>query len=235
MIKGFVLLLYRTLQGFRGYFVKLLVFMQLHKGDRIVFTGDSITDAGRREKKYKPYGWGYVHFAAYYLLATCPEMELEIFNTGISGNTIRDLRYRWQKDCIELAPDIVSILIGINDVWCSFKDYRLADAVDINEYEDTYRELLADVREKCNSKIVIMEPFLFCDDDKNEMFVFLTKYLSAVRKLAQEFDALLVNLQESINSALKKVAAERWSDDMVHPYVWAHCWISQRWIEAMGL
>ncbi len=85
--------------------------------DTIVFIGDSITDADRREKSYKPFGFGYVHFAANQLIAKYPDYNLNIINTGISGNTIRDLKSRWEKDCLKYNPDIISVLIGINDVW----------------------------------------------------------------------------------------------------------------------
>ena len=84
--------------------------------DRVLFIGDSITDADRLLPSYSPYGFGYAHFAAYRLLASYPDFKLDILNTGISGNTIRDLSSRWESDCIDLKPDILSVLIGVNDI-----------------------------------------------------------------------------------------------------------------------
>ena len=90
--------------------------IELKHNDTIVFIGDSITDAGRREAAYRPLGYGYVHFAANYLQAKYPEYNLISINTGISGNTIRDLNIRWERDCMAYKPNILSVLIGINDV-----------------------------------------------------------------------------------------------------------------------
>ena len=208
--------------------------IEIKHTDRIVFIGDSITDAGRLLRGYKPFGHGYVHFAANQLLAKYPDYNLEIINTGISGNTIRDLKSRWERDCIKHNPDIISILIGINDVWRQHKS-RLDEAVPLDEYESTYKKLLSRVREKENIQLILMEPFMFCDDYNNPMYKDLQNYIASVHRLAKQFDALLVPLQKSINEIIERVSPERWSDDMVHPYIWAHCWIAQRWLEATGL
>ena len=86
--------------------------LNLTYNQTIVFIGDSITDAGRLEKPYRPLGYGYVHFVANWLLAKYPELNLNIVNTGISGNTIRDLKLRWEKDCLNHKPDVLSVMIG---------------------------------------------------------------------------------------------------------------------------
>ena len=197
----------------------------------IVFIGDSITDAGRLEAAYRPFGYGYVHFVAYRLLAKYPEYSLNVINTGISGDTIRDLDYRWEKDCLNHKPDVLSVLIGINDV---FRQYtgRLDEAVLLDEYQLTYKRLLSLVKEKNNCRLVLMEPFMFCDDKANPAYRALQQYIHAVRALAEEFGAILVPLQELIDKKIRKVPPEKFSDDMVHPYVWAHAWIAQQWFEA---
>ena len=83
----------------------------------LLFIGDSITDCQRREAPYSPLGCGYVYFAANFLLAARPDLRLTIENRGIGGDSTRDLKWRWNRDCIALEPDIVSIMIGINDLW----------------------------------------------------------------------------------------------------------------------
>jgi len=208
--------------------------IELKPGQTILFIGDSITDAGRLEAAYKPFGYGYVHFVAYRLLAEYPEYNLSIINTGISGDTIRDLDYRWDKDCLNHKPDILTVLIGINDV---FRQYNgtLDTAVLLDEYQVTYKRLLSLVKEKYNCRLILMEPFMFCDDKANPAYKALLQYIHAVRALAAEFDAVLVPLQELIDKKIKKVPPEKFSDDMVHPYVWAHAWIAQRWLEAIKL
>jgi lysophospholipase L1-like esterase len=205
--------------------------IELKPDDTIVFIGDSITDAGRCERAYKPFGNGYVNFAANWILSKYPDYNINIINAGISGNTIRDLKSRWEKDCLNYNPDIVSILIGINDVW-RFHTDRLDEAVFLEEYKLIYEELLSQLKEQTNSQVVLIEPFMFCNDTDNPMFESLQGYMEAVNNFADKFDAVLVPLQKSINKIISRVPSQKWSDDMVHPYVWAHCWITQRWLEA---
>ena len=208
--------------------------LELKQNSSIVFIGDSITDAGRCEPAYRPFGYGYVHFVAYSLLAKYAEYNLNVINTGISGDTIVDLDYRWERDCLNHKPDILSVLIGINDV---FRQYtgRLDEAVLIDEYQLTYKRLLSLVKEKYNCQLILMEPFMFCDDKSNPAYKALQQYINAVGSLAEEFDAVLVPLQEVIDKKIKEVPPEKFSDDMVHPYVWAHAWIAQHWFEATKL
>ena len=208
--------------------------IDLKPNSSIVFIGDSITDADRFEPAYRPFGYGYVHFVAYRLLAKYPEYNISVINTGISGDTIRDLDYRWEKDCLSHKPDILSVLIGINDV---FRQYTgaLDTAVLLDEYQLTYKRLLSLVKEKYNCQLILMEPFMFCDDKTNPAYKSLQQYIHAVRALAEEFDAVLVPLQELIDKKIKQVSPGKFSDDMVHPYVWAHAWIAERWLEATKL
>jgi lysophospholipase L1-like esterase len=208
--------------------------IELKPGQTILFIGDSITDAGRLDTPYKPFGYGYVHFVAYSLLAKYTECSLNVINTGISGDTIVDLDYRWERDCLNHKPDILSVLIGINDV---FRQYtgRLDEAVLLDEYQLTYKRLLSLVKEKYNCQLISIEPFMFCDDKANPAYKALQQYIQAVRALAKEFDAVLVPLQELIDKKIKQVPPEKFSEDMVHPYVWAHAWIAQQWLEATKL
>jgi len=208
--------------------------IELKPNSTIVFIGDSITDADRFEPAYRPFGYGYVHFVAYRLLAKYPESKINVINTGISGDTIRDLNYRWKKDCLSHKPDILSILIGINDV---FRQYtgRPDAAVLLDEYQLTYERLLSLVKEKYNCRLILMEPFMFCNDKTNPAYKSLLQYINAVRALAEEFVAVLVPLQELIDKKIKQVPPEKFSDDMVHPYVWAHAWIAECWLEATKL
>ena len=208
--------------------------IELKSDQTILFIGDSITDAGRLEAAYRPFGYGYVHFIAYRLLSKHPEYNLNIINTGISGDTIRDLDYRWEKDCLNHKPDILIVLIGINDVFRQYTD-RPDEVVLLDEYQLTYERLLSLVKEKYNCQLILIEPFMFCDDKANLAYKALQQYIHAVRALAQEFCAVLVPLQELIDDKITKVSPEKFSDDMVHPYVWAHAWIAQCWFEATKL
>jgi hypothetical protein len=102
----------------------------------------------------------------------------------------------------------------------------------VQEYESTYQRLLAAVRQQGDCQFVLMEPFMFCDDAEDRMFRGLPAYINAVHNIAEQFDAVLVPLQSAIDKQIKTIASDKWSDDMVHPYIWAHSWISQRWMEA---
>jgi len=210
--------------------------IRLEPQDTIVFTGDSITAAERRRQAYRPLGYGYVHFAGNFLLARHPALDLRIVNTGVSGDTITDLENRWQTDCLAHRPSILSILAGINDVWRRTMEPDFAgNAVGPAKYEVTYEQLLVRAKEQCKCRLILMEPFLFCRDQRDELYRALMPYVEAVRRLAARHEALLVPLQSRIDRQIGEVPPQRWSEDTVHPYLWAHAWIAQRWLEATGL
>jgi lysophospholipase L1-like esterase len=132
--------------------------LELQPNQTIVFIGDSITDAGTNSPAYKPFGFGYVHFVANLLLAKYPHLNLRIVNSGVSGNTVRDLQSRWHTDCIELRPDILSTLVGINDVWGRHVEPdMLPTAADAHDYKLTYKRLLLQATEQCNRRLVLMK------------------------------------------------------------------------------
>ena len=205
---------------------------------RILFQGDSITD-GNRGRSADPnhiLGHGYCFIIAAKYGAQFPERKLDFMNRGVSGNTVSNLQARWQKDTLELKPDILSILIGVNDVWRQFAtEDELPYAVPLDEYETTYRQLLTTVTQKCNSRLVICEPFMFCDDFNNPMFAHLRTFIEVVHRIADDFGACMVPLQKAIDERIKQVPPQDWSLDMVHPEVWAHAWIAQQWLIAASL
>jgi lysophospholipase L1-like esterase len=220
--------------------------IELKPNQTIVFIGDSITDADRNQPAYRPFGFGYVHFIANTLLAQYPQMNISIINAGVSGNTIRDLKHRWEKDCIKYKPDILSVLVGINDVARRYAEpEKQPRAVYEDEYELTYRQLLSLVsakravagqaKQRLNCQLVLMEPFMFCSDAENELFRNLRSYIDIVDRLAEKFGAVLVPLQSEIDKQIRKVPSGNWSLDMIHPYVWAHAWIARCWLQATGL
>ncbi len=210
--------------------------IELRDNSTILFTGDSITDADRHHPAYAPWGNGYVHFVANALLAAYPTANLNIINTGIGGDTIGDLQRRWPRDCLDHQPNVLSVLIGINDVWHIATDAdALAYAASPAQYELTYNQLLLEVTKRTDCQIILVEPFLFCADEKDPMLSTLRPYVGIVRKLAAEHDAVLVPLQEQLDQTIAQVPPERWSQDMVHPYEWAHAWIAERWRAAAEL
>lgn len=199
----------------------------------LLFIGDSITDCQRREPAYAPLGCGYVFFAANFLLATYPALNLSIENRGIGGDSTRALKWRWNRDCIALSPEIVSVMIGINDLWRkygeSFETQRMY--VPPDEYEDNYRQILTKLKEECQSQLILMEPYMFCDDPANPMLADLAAYIHVTHKMADEFGAVLVPIHANYMKLKNKRPAEQWADDTVHPTDWAHAWIAKQWLD----
>ena len=115
----------------------------LEKNTTILFQGDSITDAGRNYAT-DDLGPGYPGKVGAYLATFCADKNVKVINKGISGNRVKDLKARWQAECIDLKPDILSILIGINDTW---RRYDSSDPTSCEAFENTYREILTDVKE----------------------------------------------------------------------------------------
>lgn len=209
--------------------------IELKPGQTLLFIGDSITDADRNRQCYKPFGFGYVHFVANFLLARYPTYNLNIINRGISGNGIKDLKERWKRDCLNHKPDILSILIGVNDVWRRIAENDLTGSADVSEYDSTLRLLLSQVKKDCSSRLVLCEPFMFCNDFNDPVFAELRHFVEVVRVIAKDFDAVLVPLQKLIDEQIKQIPPQKWSADSVHPEVWAHAWIAQQWLISTGL
>ena len=183
---------------------------------KILFQGDSITDAGRDKRNYHHMGNGYPKFASKFISEAHPETEFEFINFGISGNRTCQVFDRLYKDGIEFQPDIFSILIGINDVWHRYGGERIAttDA----QIETNYRAILERVKRETNAKIIMLSPYLLDCDDKPLMREDLKSVLPIVRKLAEEFADVYVPLDEKFEEALKTQPEPKfYSGDGVHP------------------
>lgn len=201
----------------------------LKTGMKVLFTGDSITDCGRG--LLHRLGTGYVRCIAQGLQGNYPKHHISIKNTGVSGNTTRDLLRRWQEDCIDVRPDVLSILIGINDLWRSHAEPEcLPMAVFPEEFEANYRVMLDRVRENLSCQVMLIEPFMFCISTDNAMFADLKPYRDAVARLAKEYGAVLLGLQSMIDTEIVGTDVKQWSDDFVHPSEWAHRWIAEKWL-----
>ncbi len=200
--------------------------LNLTDNSTILFQGDSITDAGRRRHNHnESLGDGYAMMTAAWLWASYPEYRLKFLNRGVSGNRVRDLRKRWKKDCLDLKPNLVSILVGVNDLnWkpTSTQSF-LAD----------YTTILEQARQlKC--QIVLLEPFLV-QSYKNyfELAKELNEKVEVVRKLAHNFDAKLIPLNDIFEKACLKSEPSFWALDGVHPTLAGHALIAQSWIKGM--
>ena len=201
----------------------------------ILFQGDSITDCGRMYEAdvYNhpaQLGRGYVNCAASRLLLSKPG-AYTIINKGVSGNRVVDLYARWKMDALNLNPDIISIHIGVNDVW---HEKSRQNGVDNKRFEMIYRMLLEWTLDTLpNVKLLIMEPFALPSDIVNEEFIAEVKERAAIaRKIAAEFNAVFLPLQEKLEKAAELAPYSYWLYDGVHPAPAGNQLIADEWIKA---
>ena len=181
---------------------------------KLLFQGDSITDAGRNRSDYHDLGHGYPKYAAKYIAERFPDVEFEFIDLGIGGNQTIDLVNRLQSDFVDIQPDIVSILIGINDVWHHAGDRSwIDDAV----FEERYRTVLTAIKEKTDAKIMMMEPFLIPVEDKLFFRVDLAPKIEIIRKLAREFADVYLPTDGLLSSAYIGNEPTYFAADGVHP------------------
>ncbi len=206
------------------------------KGSVILFQGDSITDASRNRGKEnnannsKALGNGYVYLIAAQLLAEQPANELKIYNRGISGNKVYELANRWDKDCLNLKPDVLSILIGVNDIWHTLKG-RYDGTVE--KYEKDYIALLdRTITALPDTKLVICEPFVLrCGAVNGKWFPEIDKYRAIAEKLARRFDTTFVPFQSMLDKAIQQAPPKYWLYDGVHPSVAGTRLMAQAWMD----
>ena len=183
---------------------------------KILFQGDSITDAGRDKRNYFDLGAGYPKYAAEQIKADHPDTEFTFINLGISGNRTCQLFDRLYKDGIELQPDVISILIGINDVWHRYGSNRI-ETTDA-QIALNYRSILERLKAQTNAKIVMIAPYLLDCEDKEPIREDLKTLLPIIRGLAEEFADVYIPLDELFDEALKTQPEPKYySGDAVHP------------------
>jgi lysophospholipase L1-like esterase len=209
------------------------------KGDVVLIQGDSITDAGRNRRSEdkandrSALGGGYAFLIAAQLLAARRDPELKIYNRGISGHKVFQLADRWDKDCLALKPDVVSILIGVNDIWHKL-DGRYDGTIEI--YERDYRALLERTRRELPGvKLVVCEPFVLrCGAVNDEWFPDFDGYRAAARKVATAFDTVFVPFQSMFDEATKNTPPAYWAGDGVHPTIAGAQLMAQAWLDAVS-
>jgi lysophospholipase L1-like esterase len=217
--------------------------VSLKKGNIILFQGDSITDAGRSRDQQKTtapnnqggLGNGYAWLAAAELLVNEPESALKFFNRGISGNKVYQLAERWQADCVDLKPDVLSILIGVNDIWHTL-DPRLGYKGTVEIYERDYLALLERTRQALpKTKLVVCEPFVLrCGAVKDHWFPEFDRYRAAAKRVAKKHRATFVPFQTMFDEAIKYAPPEHWAGDGVHPSPAGNALMAHFWVKAVN-
>ena len=199
---------------------------------KILFQGDSITDAGRSREDDTVLGAGYPLLVKAALGYEAPG-KYEFINRGISGYRVVDVYARIKADIINLAPDVMSILIGVNDVWHEFSH---KNGVDAEKYYKIYDMLIEEVKAALPEiKIMILEPFVLkasATEEKWEEFSAETKKRAEMaKKIAQKYDLPFIELQAGFDELSKLQPADYWLRDGVHPTAMGHEYIKNRWIE----
>lgn len=203
----------------------------------VLFQGDSITDAGRDRKSQLPdqavgLGHGYAFLAAAQLHEQYPSLHPTVFNRGISGNKVFQLAERWDIDALELEPDVISILIGVNDHWHSLRDYPGTPAT----YGNDYDALLArTVKALPQTPLIICEPFVLLGGtaiEREKWVPVFDGYRAAAKDLAQKYNAEFVPFQSIFDKALKRAPASYWAPDGVHPSLAGAQLMANHWMKA---
>lgn len=204
----------------------------------VLFQGDSITDSGRNREDTSinsagSLGSGYVILAGAKMLEKYPSLNLKILNKGVSGNKVYQLAERWDKDCLDLKPDILSILIGVNDIWHKLNgDYN--GTIDI--YRTDYTALLERTKKALpNVKLIICEPFAVPDIKAvdGRWYPEFFGYQEVARSLAAQFDATFIPYQKVFNEARKVAPGDYWTGDGVHPTLAGAQLMAKAWLETI--
>jgi lysophospholipase L1-like esterase len=204
----------------------------------ILFQGDSITDAGRNRNDNSfnstgALGAGYPMLAGAELLEKYASLKLKVFNKGVSGNKVFQLAERWDADCLSIKPDILSILIGVNDIWHKLEG-NYNGTVDI--YRHDYIALLERTKKALpNVKLIICEPFavpgIKAVDDR--WYPEFYGYQKTAREIATQFNATFIPYQKIYDEAIKKAPGTYWTGDGVHPTLAGAQLMAQAWVAAV--
>lgn len=210
----------------------------LKKDAVVLFQGDSITDAGRKKDQNAAnnpaaLGSGYAFLAAAALLKQFPDRNLQIFNKGISGNKVYQLAERWDADCLQLKPDVLSILIGVNDFWHTLTGGYKGT---VKTYRDDLTTLLDRTRQQLPAvQLIIGEPFAVSGikavDEK--WYPAFNDYRAAAKEIADKYNAVFIPYQSVFDKAEKTAPGSYWTGDGVHPSIAGAELMAAAWVETV--
>jgi lysophospholipase L1-like esterase len=198
---------------------------------RILFQGDSITDAGRDKRNYHHLGMGYPKFTAPLIEAAYPDVEFEFINFGISGNRTCELFDRLYPDCIAFQPDIVSILIGVNDVWHRYGPARIATQDE--QIETNYRSILKILKRDTSAKILMIQPYTE-GEKQAHMRSDVEKVKLIVNSLADEYADAYIKLDDLMHADENYGKPDYFTPDGVHPNSNGAAFIASLYVEAIS-
>ncbi len=212
--------------------------MKISNGSKLVMIGDSITDCGRArpygEGKGDSLGNGYVSQVNALLDATYPSVDIRIVNMGISGNTVRELGERWQTDALDLQPDWLSVMIGINDIMRHFNRRHMKEVhISIEEYEGTLDELVGSAKASGIGQVILMTPFVVESCKTDVLRRMVDDYGKAVERVSQRRGTLFADTQAAFDRYLERHYSLELAADRVHPTQTGHMLIAREWLKAI--
>lgn len=211
--------------------------MRIDANSKLVMIGDSVTDCGRArpfgEGLFDALGKGYVTLVDAHLQSRYPEKRIRVVNVGSSGNNVRDLKARWQTDVIDLKPDWLSIMIGINDVWRQFDTpYQTEWGVPLDEYEKTLAGLVEQTKPLVKG-LVLMTPYFIEPNQDDAMRACMDNYGKVVRNLAKKYGTFFVDTQAAFDEVLKDTHPMSLAWDRVHPNQIGHMILAKAFLKVI--
>ncbi len=209
-------------------------------GKKVIMIGDSITDCERARpigegKGDNSLGRGYVAQLHAMLEATYPTLDMRMINMGIGGNTVRELKTRWQTDVIDLRPDWVSIMIGINDVARHYNRRLMKEwHVSLEEFETTLSALVEESKAAEIQKIVLMTPFFIETNPNDQMRIMTLEYGAAVKRISEKHGTIYIDVQAAFDVYLKHHHPTELAADRIHPSQTGHMIIAREWLKSVG-
>ncbi len=206
-------------------------------GQTVLFTGDSITDCGRRAE-HRPLGAGYVRMVADLINARYPANACCCINTGIGGNRVRDLFDRWSDDAVRFQPDWLSVMIGINDLHWHLGGGEDAYGPDV--FAELYDRILVRAAEETHARLVLLTPFYMSTDKpgdahgwRGRVMQAIGSYIEVVRRMADRHNALFVDTHAMFQRQLQYHRADEFGDEPVHPNATGHLLLAHEWLRAL--
>ena len=212
--------------------------MKIQPNSKLLMIGDSITDCNRARPIAEAASWdslgtGYVSLVNAFLTATLPQARIRVVNMGVGGNTIGDLAARWLSDVLDLKPDWLSVMIGINDVWRQF-DTRLQTEthISVDKYAQTLDALIRATRPQLKG-LVLMTPYFIEPNRADPLRAMMDKYGAVVRELAGRHGAIFVDTQAAFDNILTELHPMALAADRVHPNLTGHMLLARAFLNAV--
>lgn len=211
--------------------------MIIENNSKLVMIGDSITDCGRArpvgEGLFDALGKGYVAAIEATLTAAAPERRIRVVNMGTSGNTVRDLKARWQTDVVDQKPDWLSIMIGINDVWRQFDSPLQTDQhVLISDYATTLEALVSSTRPSLKG-LVLMTPYIIEPNRDDAMRVVMDAYGAIAKDIGARYSAVVIDTQAALDRVLATLHPMALAWDRIHPNAAGHMVLARAFLQAI--